>query len=50
MEVKNIIDGCYQKIVKILKDNINKLHTIAVTLIEKEKLEGHEFEELFANA
>ncbi|NSW90052.1 MAG: ATP-dependent metallopeptidase FtsH/Yme1/Tma family protein [Firmicutes bacterium] len=50
MEVKNIIDNSYQKIVNILKENINKLHTIAATLIEKEKLEGQEFEELFVSA
>jgi len=50
MEVKNVIDTCYQKIKKVLKDNMDKLHTVAVTLIEKEKLEGYEFEELFAKA
>lgn len=49
-EVKNIIDSCYGRIMDILKKNINKLHTIANSLMEKEKLEGHEFEELFANA
>lgn len=49
-EVKNIIDSSYNKIVNVLKENINKLHTIANTLMEKEKLEGQEFEELFAGA
>jgi cell division protease FtsH len=49
-EVKNIIDSCYQKIKNILTENINKLHTVANVLIEKEKIEGHEFEELYANA
>jgi len=49
-EVKNIIDTCYERIINILKENINKLHTIANALIEREKLEGHEFEELYASA
>jgi len=34
----------------ILKENINKLHAVANALMEKEKLEGYEFEELYANA
>jgi cell division protease FtsH len=50
IEVKNIIDSSYNKIINILKENIDKLHTIAKTLMEKEKLEGPEFEELFAGA
>jgi cell division protease FtsH len=49
-EVKKIIDSCYEKITNILKENINKLHAIANALIEREKLEGHEFEELYASA
>ena len=49
-EVKHIIDSCYQRIIGILKENINKLHAIANVLIEKEKIEGSEFEELYANA
>jgi cell division protease FtsH len=49
-EVKHIIDTCYQKIKNILTENINKLHTVANVLIEKEKIEGQEFEELYANA
>lgn len=47
-EVKSIIDSSYNRIINILKENIDRLHTIANTLIEKEKLEGPEFEELFA--
>lgn len=49
-EVKSIIDSSYNKIINILKENIDRLHTIANTLIEKEKLEGPEFEELFVGA
>jgi len=46
-EVKLIIDNAYIKIRGLLKDNINKVHAIAKILIEKEKIEGAEFEELF---
>ncbi len=49
-EVKGIIDSCYEKTLKLLKENISKLHAVANALIEKEKLEGQEFEELFAGA
>ncbi len=48
-EVKHIIDSCYDRIMKILKENINKLHAVANTLIEKEKIDGHEFEELISS-
>jgi cell division protease FtsH len=49
-EVKNIIDTAYERTVTLLKDNINKLHNVATALLEKEKLEGAEFEEIFASA
>ena len=34
----------------LLKDNINRLHSVARALVEKEKLNKDEFEEVFANA
>ncbi|MDP4092288.1 MAG: ATP-dependent zinc metalloprotease FtsH [Bacillota bacterium] len=46
-EVKGIISNAYEKTVTILKENMEKLHRIAKALLEKEKLEGSEFEELF---
>ena len=49
-EVKGIIDSAYVRAVSILKENINKLHKIAAALLEKEKIEGAEFEEIFAAA
>lgn len=49
-EVKGIIDSCYEKTLRLLKENMSKLHAVANALIEKEKLEGQEFEELFAGA
>lgn len=49
-EVKNIIDKAYDKTQKLLSENISKLHAIAKALIEKEKLDAQEFEELFKNS
>lgn len=49
-EVKGIIDTAYERTLNLLKENINKLHNVANALIEKEKLEGHEFEEIFVGA
>jgi cell division protease FtsH len=49
-EVKAIIDNAYSKTVQIMKENINKLKVIAETLLQKEKIDGEEFEELFASA
>jgi cell division protease FtsH len=48
-EVKEIIDSSYKKALKILTDNMDKLHKIADVLLEKEKIEGEEFEEIFAS-
>lgn len=47
-EVKHLIDTAYEKTKLILNENLNILHKIAETLLEKEKLEGAEFESLFA--
>jgi len=49
-EVKGIIDTAYERTITLLKENMNKLHNVATALLEKEKLEGAEFEEIFANA
>ncbi len=42
-EVKAIIDNCYNKGKEILETNIDKLHAVAKTLFEREKLTGDEF-------
>jgi cell division protease FtsH len=47
-EVKTIISNAYERTVSILKENMEKLHNLANALLEKEKLEGQEFEEIFA--
>lgn len=47
-EIKSIIDNAYEKTKSILNEHINVLHKVAEALLEKEKLEGHEFEAIFA--
>jgi len=46
-EVKHLIDTAYEKTLVILKEHLDTLHKIADALLEKEKLEGAEFEALF---
>jgi cell division protease FtsH len=48
-EVKGFIDEAYDKANKLLRENINKLHAVAQALIEKEKLDSQEFEEIFVS-
>jgi cell division protease FtsH len=43
-EVKRIIDTAYQRAVKLLTDNMDKLTAVANVLLEKEKIDGDEFE------
>lgn len=49
-EVKKFVDEAYERAESILKENINKLHAVAGALLEKEKLEGAEFEEIYNEA
>lgn len=46
-EVKRIIDEAYQEAKRIIADNEEVLHKSAKLLIEKEKISGEEFEQLF---
>ena len=48
-EVKKIIDAAYARTLDILRRNIDRLHLIANALLEHEKLEGSEFEDLFGS-
>jgi cell division protease FtsH len=48
-EIKRFIDEAYDKANKLLAENINKLHAVAQALIEKEKLDAQEFEDVFVN-
>ena len=47
-EVKRIIDECYAKAKQIISENMDVLHAGAALLMEKEKINGEEFEALFA--
>ncbi len=46
-EIKKIIDKAYNTAKKILSENVDKLHTVAGILIEKEKIDGDEFARIF---
>jgi len=43
-EVKNIVSECYEKTRDILKENVNLLHKLAKTLLEKEVLDSHQIQ------
>jgi cell division protease FtsH len=47
MEVKEIVDDCYEKAKQIIKDHMEQLHASAKLLMEKEKIGQQEFESLF---
>ena len=46
-EVKKIIDNAYRSAEDILRSNIDKLHAVAGVLLEKEKIDGEEFDAIF---
>lgn len=46
-EVKRIVQTAYEKAVKILTEHVDKLHAVAGVLMEKEKIEGEEFDKIF---
>ena len=48
VETKRILDKGYETAIEILNAHIDKLHAVAKVLMEKEKIEGEEFEEIFA--
>jgi cell division protease FtsH len=49
-EIRKVIDAAYHKTETLLKENISKLHGVAQALLEREKLDQAEFEEVFASA
>ncbi len=49
-EVKSFVDEAYVRAEAILRENMSKLHAVAQALLEKEKIEGKEFEEIFNEA
>lgn len=46
-EVQHIIDEAYVAVLALLKDKISILNAVANRLLEKEKIEGDEFERIF---
>ncbi len=48
-EISAIIQSCYTKCEQLLTENREKLRLIANTLLEKEKIDGEEFEQLFSD-
>ena len=49
-EIKSFIDEAYKRAEDLLNKNISKLHAVSAALLEKEKLEGKEFVEIFENS
>ena len=47
-ETKKIVDAAYERAENILKDHIDKLHAVAGVLLEKEKIDGDEFDAIFS--
>jgi cell division protease FtsH len=43
-EVKTIISECFETAKRILKENVNLLHKLAETLLEKEVLDSHQIQ------
>ncbi len=46
-EISSIIDNAYNICIKLLNENMDKLHEVAKVLLEKEKIEADEFIEIF---
>ena len=46
-EVKRIIDEGYHRAEQLLTEHIDKLHAVAKVLLEKEKIDGEEFDAIF---
>ena len=45
-EVRNIVNSAYEKTSKLIKDNVDILHTMAKALLEKETLDGKAIDEI----
>jgi len=45
-EVRNLVEGAYNKARQLLSDNTDKLHVIAMALLEREVLDGDQLEKI----
>ena len=50
LEVKKIIDTNYKKATKLLKDNLDKLHTMAESLLTYETIDSDQIDDIMAGA
>ncbi len=50
LEVRSIIDGCYDEAKQLLEDNIDKLHMMADALIEFETINSEQIDDIMAGA
>ena len=49
-EIKNIIDESYERCMRMIQENMDKLHIVANELLEHETIDAKRFEELFSGA
>lgn len=49
-EIKKLIDEAYNRAEYILRENISKLNAVTDVLLQKEKIDGDEFREIFKNS
>ncbi len=49
-EIKKLIDEAYNRAESILRENISKLNAVTDVLLQKEKVDGDEFREIFKNS
>lgn len=49
-EIKKLIDEAYNRAESILRENISKLNAVTDVLLQKEKIDGDEFREIFKNS
>ena len=50
LEVKKIIDTNYKKATKLLRDNLDKLHTMAESLLTYETIDSDQIDDIMAGA
>ena len=49
-EIKGIINSCYERAETILKDNMDKLHTMAEALLKYETIDQHQIDDIMSGA
>jgi cell division protease FtsH len=47
-EIRGIVEGSYERALTLLRENIQSLHNLAASLIEKENLTGVEVDQIIA--